>query len=459
MSTPSRARVVALDVLVRVEQERAYAPLALDGALSATRLSRRDRALATQLVYGVLRWQGRIDYYLQHFSHRPLTKVSPVCRAALRLAVYQTLFLKSVPPPVACSESVALVKAREPWAAGFVNALCRHFARKWQELSLPAAASDPVKHLAVVHSHPEWMVERWHGWWGFQETAAICQVNNEPAPVTIRVNLTRTRPAELAARLEAAGVQVEPGKLSPAALRLAGVGPVQELPGYAEGHFQVQDESSQLVAWIVDPHPGQRIIDLCAGPGGKSTHLAELALERAGESGQVSPVVSVDIHAHKIRLIEENARRLGLDGWIRPLAKDARTIAPEEHGLFDAVLVDAPCSGTGVLRRRPDLRWQRRLEDLRNLVRLQRELLAAAARLVKPGGALVYSTCSLEKEENEENARWFLERFPDFEGSPLSPHLPGPAQDHLTPGDPWLLVLPSQFGTDGFFIFRAVRLA
>lgn len=458
MSRPSPARLAALRALVRVETDRAYAPLALAGALTQARLERRDRALATELVYGVLRWRGRIDYCLERISTRPLSKLSPWVRGALRLAAYQLLFLDSVPVPVTCSETVLLVKEKEPWAAPFANGVCRSLARNFRELAFPDPQSDPVSYLATVHSHPQWLVKRWHARWGFERALAVCESDNRPAPVTVRVNLARTDVEDLTARLKAHGVDVEPGRLSPAALRLSGAGPVENLPGFAEGLFQVQDESSQLVAWAVAPRPGTRVVDLCAGPGGKSTHIAELLAMKSWEGAKGEPpVLCVDVHPHKSGLVEENARRLGLEGWIRTAVRDAREMAHEYEGRFDRVLVDAPCSGTGVLRRRPDLRWQRKEEELGELVALQRELLEAAARMVAPGGLLIYSTCSLEDEENRENAKWFLEAFPRFQAEPPADSLPEPARSSLEAKGPWVEIFPDQFESDGFFIFRARR--
>ena len=454
MASPSPARAAALKALVRVEEDQAYAPLALAGVLSRLS-SKRDRALATELVYGTLRWQGRIDYYLRLFSHRPLEKLSAWSRGALRLMAYQALFMPSIPLPVACSEAVLLVKEREPWASGYVNGVCRAFSRGWRDVALPDAAEDPALHLAAFASHPEWLVRRWLAAWGFERTRAICEANNLPAPVTIRVNESMTSVASLASELEAIGVEVRPGRLSPSALRLEHAGAVERLPGFEAGHFQVQDESSQLVAWIVDPRPGEKIADLCAGPGGKSTHIAELLKIRAGVA-KGSSVVSFELYPHKARLVEESAHRLGLDGIIETVVADARK-APSSWSGFHRVLVDAPCSGTGVLRRRPDLRWQRRPAELSALVELQRELLSAAARMVLPGGVLVYSTCSLEREENWENVEWFLASFPDFEPTPVDPFLPEPARSLLACGGAAVEIMPDSHETDGFFIFRAVR--
>lgn len=460
---PAPARQVALDVLIRVEQEGAFAPLALEAVGRRRNLAPRDRRLATELVYGVLRWQGRLDYLLASFSSRPWHKLSAVVRGALRLAAYQALFLDSVPAAVAGSESVALVKRREPWAAGFVNAVWWAFVRGYREVAFPDQTRDPDGFIAAWHSHPRWLVERWRARWGAEGCAALCEANNAAPPTTLRVNITRTEPQRLAERLAQRVAHVERGRLCPTALLLRGSGPIEALPGFGEGHFLVQDESSQLVAWVVAPRPGERIADLCAAPGGKSTHLAEQLLAAAeGESRDEGAIFAFDVHPRRMGLIAQNARRLGVQHLLRLQVADAARLDPGEVGQFDKVLLDAPCSGTGVLRRRPDLRWQRRPEEMPALVEAQRRLLERAAALVAPGGVLVYATCSVEPEENEENARWFLRTHPDFRPSPLAPYLPAPARERIDASrfaleGSALQLLPHLDGCDGFFIFRAVH--
>ena len=461
---PAPARRVALSVLVRVEGEGAFAPLALDAEAREARLAPRDRRLATELVYGTLRWRGRLDHLLAPFSSRPWSSLSPWVRNALRLAAYQVLFLRSVPAAVAGDECVALVKERERWAAGFANAVFRAFLRGWEQVSFPDPATEPVAYIAAWHSHPEWLVRRWCARFGAEACAALCSANNAVPPLTLRVNLTRTDAGRLRAALEANGARVEPGRLVPEALTVHGTGGVESLPGFAQGHFQVQDESSQLVAWVVDPPAGGRTVDLCAAPGGKATHLAERLLAAGGpDAGAAEPrIYAYDLHPRRLGLIAQNARRLGVDGVIRLEARDAAAVTAEEVGHFERVLLDAPCSGTGVLRRRPDLRWQKSTGEIASLVAAQRRLLAGAARLVAPGGALVYTTCSLEPEENEENAAWFLREHADFRPAPLRPLLPPPAGRHFTDErfsleGSALQLLPHVDGVDGFFIFRAVR--
>lgn len=463
---PTAARVCAAEALVRIEVDGAYAALALSAEIERLRLNAQDRALATQLVYGVLRWRGRIDHLIGAHSKRAVGKLTAWTRNCIRLAVYQAVFLPSIPPPVACAQSVALVKVKEPWAAGYVNAVCRRAVAKPAATPLPDPDDDPARFIAVSESHPAWLVERWLARWGYDHTLALCRANNESAAVTLRVNLAKGSREELCALLEEAGLEAELGRLAPTALKVKGGGAVEGLPGYGEGRFQVQDEASQLVAWVVDPEPGARIVELCAGPGGKVTHLAECMAARekeAAASGTREPAAptrlrAYEIHAHKARLIEMNALRLGLADRIEVRVDDARVLAGEIDASWDRVVVDAPCSGTGVLRRRPDLKWRRRSEEIPDLVRLQRQILRRAAALIAPGGALIYTTCSVETEENEENAAWFLSHFPDFRAIPVEPLLPtvvrndAPAKEGLG-----LRLWPHHHDTDGFYFFRAER--
>jgi len=321
----------------------------------------------------------------------------------------------------------------------------RRFVRERPAITLPGPA-DPVAHLTVTLSHPRWLVERWLARLGPEKAAALAAADNRPAPVTLRVNTLRMSREELLRHLAEAGVAAWPTALAPEGIVVEPVRPVEELPGFDEGAFFAQDEGAMLVGHALGPRPGERLLDLCAAPGGKTTHLAALAGDRAA-------IVALDDHRHKVRLIESNCRRMGITG-VTALVADAREYSPSTP--FDGVLLDAPCSGTGTLRRRADLRWRRRPEDLPDLVALQRQLLANAAGLVRPGGRLVYSTCSLEPEENEEQIRWFLGAFPQFRPGDLRRFLPPPAAA-LVGEDPWLYLWPHRQGTDGFFLCRLER--
>ncbi len=449
------AREVALQALCRIEQDEAYANLVLNGLLRQSQLDTRDRAFATELTYGTVRWQGQLDWVLSHFVSRPLASQHPVVRNALRLAAYQLIHLRSIPEHAVCSEAVRIVKQHRATqhAAGFVNAVCRAVARGWNALEAPDWHTDPVQHLAVTTSHPAWLIERWIRQYGADHAAAYARSNNEPAPIVLRTNRLRCTVDELIGSLKDEGVEVAPSPVLPDAVRIKGGGGVEQLQAFQQGLCTPQDESSQLVAIVIDPKPGQRVWDVCSAPGGKTTHLAE----RMGDYGTI---YALDVNPARVRLVEQACRRLGIQS-VKAFVGDARHVqgAPGE-----AVLVDAPCSGSGVLRRRPDLRWARSEADFASLVTLQREILAAAAKLVQPGGVLLYSTCSVDDEENGQNVDWFLTHHPDFRPDPFYDRLPESLQSTITDRQKRqiqhgrLQLWPHLNDTDGFFVARLIRL-
>lgn len=449
------AREVALQALCRIEQYGAYANLVLNGLLRQSQLDARDRAFATELTYGTVRWKGQLDWVLGHFVTRPLASQHPIVRNVLRLAAYQLIHLESIPEHAVCSEAVRMTKQHRATrhAAGFVNAVCRAVARGWKNLEAPDRHTDPVQHLVVTTSHPAWLIERWIRQYGEEHAAAYAKSNNEPAPIVLRTNRLRCTVDELITRLEAEGVEVARSPVLPDALRVRGVGGIEQLQAFQQGLCTPQDESSQLVAIVMDPQPGQRIWDLCSAPGGKTTHLAE----RMGDRGTIH---ALDVNPARVRLVEEACRRLGIRS-VKASVGDARHVEGEPG---NGVLVDAPCSGSGVLRRRPDLRWARSEADLAGLVALQREILAAAANLVRRGGVLLYSTCSVDDEENGQNVDWFLARHPDFRPDPFLERLPESLQSTLTNQQKRqiqqgrLQLWPQLNDTDGFFIARMIRL-
>ncbi|MBE3577341.1 MAG: 16S rRNA (cytosine(967)-C(5))-methyltransferase RsmB [Limnochordales bacterium] len=449
------ARDVALRVLLTVEEADAFATLSLHEELKRARLNVREAALASQLVYGTLRWRGRLDWQLELFLKRPLEKLDPPVRNALRLGLYQALFLHSIPVPVAVHESVELVRRSGcRGAAGFVNAVLRKAVQAKVRQLLPPLAKHPAEHLAIRYSHPLWLVERWINRLGCRETARLCLANNRWPPLTLRTNLLRISRIELIAALAREGVRAVPGRYAPEAVLVEHLPGIESSAAFRAGFFQVQDESSMLVAHLMAPGPDDLVLDLCSAPGGKTTHLAEYM----GGSGRV---IAFDPKPAKLRLVASAARRLGLSN-IETRVADARQVSGYEA---DRVLVDAPCSGLGVLRRRPELRWRRSRDDIRQLVQLQREILAAAARLVRPGGVLVYSTCTTEPEENEENVGWFLNTHSNFRLDVARAFLPVPA-DALQQavirlpgsGGECLQLWPHRHGTDGFFMARLTRL-
>ena len=453
----SEARRLALKVLRSVDQGAAFVNLALDELLEGADLGQPDRALATELVYGVTRWRGRLDYILDYLSRRPVAELPAWIRNILRLGLYQLLYLDRIPDHAAVSESVALAhEFGHRGTAGLVNAVLRRAAESGGSVPRPRDDGDPAARLAVEWSHPEWLVRRWLGRYGSDRTVALLKIDNEPAPLTLRSNLLRTTRVGLIGGLASDGARAEAGRLFPEAVICRRTPPVRSLAAYESGLFSVQDESAMSAARAVAPRPGWLVLDACAGVGGKATHLAELMEDRGR-------VIAVDIFEHKLRLLAGAARRLGLAS-IETRRLDARELAGSGlERAADAVLVDAPCSGLGVLRRRPDLRWRITPADIDALAGLQRELLAAAAACVRPGGILVYATCTLEPEENEGVVEGFLASNLEFDASSAAVAL------GLTPGAAGLIPtgVPSQGGSvvfspqsggsDGFFVARLVR--
>jgi len=440
---PRTAREVALEVLLAVERDGAYANLALDAALTRHRLAPRDRALVTELVYGTLRRRNTLDWALAPHSRRPLSSLDAAVRNILRLGAYQLLYLEGIPARAACNESVETARRFGfTSAAGLVNAVLRHLQRSLP-LVFPDAREDPASHLALYHSHPRWLVAEWLETYGFEETAALLAAGNLPAPFTVRANTLKTTPAELARRLEAAGVPATPARFAPEGLYLEKAA-AAENPLFAAGWYFIQDEAAMLAARALAPSPGALVIDLCSAPGGKTTHLAALM----GGGGQI---LAVDVHPHRLDLLAENCRRLGVAN-VRGHLADGRSL-PGYHARADFVLVDAPCSGLGVLRRRPDLRWRKSPEDMAGLAVLQAELLDEAARCLRPGGVVVYSTCTIRRAENEAQVEGFLARHPAFQRGEL------PLPPALTAGSVTgqVQLLPHRHRTDGFFIARLVR--
>lgn len=444
------ARDAALRAMHEIEVREAYAAQALDRALQRTRLGKPDRALATELVYGATRRRNTVDWYLDQVATRPVAQQESWIRNILRLAAYQIIYLDQIPAHAAVNEAVELAKRySHAGAAGFVNGVLRSLLRRLPNLKLPDITRDPVRHLSLLYSHPEWMISRWLKRFGVQETARLCEANNAAPPLVVRANSLRTTPEALRERLQQEGVEAEPGVLHPAALRLKGFPSVTGLKAFADGLMTVQDESSMLPASVCGPRRGDHIIDACAGLGSKSTHLAEL-LENTGR------VTACDIYGHKLRLLRESCRRLGVT-VVTPLETDARRLGRLMPAQADAVLLDAPCSGLGVLRRRPDARWRRGPEQFAELTELQSELLLACAAAVKPGGVLVYSTCTIEPEENEEQIEQFLARRPDFAPEPLWPYLPSSLWNEPGVDEGRLQLLPHKHDVDGFFVARLRR--
>jgi 16S rRNA (cytosine967-C5)-methyltransferase len=434
----SPARRAAFDILRRVYTENAYAA-PLVAALSPSSLSREDRALAQELTLGVLRWQGALDYFIERYAGRPIKKLDPAVLIALRLGLYQLRFLSRIPPSAAVNESVNLVKrARAASAAPMVNAVLRRAARQLDEQP-GASLDDALERFAVETSHPRWLIERWIAAFGEEETRRLALADNQPPPVAFRVNRLRSDMDEVIARLESEGLRLRPSRVAPGALVVED-GPAAILAQAAErGAIYIQDEASQLVSLLLAPASGERILDLCAAPGSKSSHIAALA-------GSTAWVMACDVHPHRLATLAATCKRLDIK-TVAPVALDATRELPllESAPPFDRLLIDAPCSGTGTLRRNPEIKWRLAATDIPRLADLQLSLLARATGTLRRGGRLVYSTCSIEREENEAVIRRFLES-----GAPFRVVAPNAPADFIT-DEGFVRTFPHRGGADGFF--------
>ena len=386
-------RETALTILCRAENG-----IFVDTPLAQARerMAARDSAFLLELVYGVLRNQTLLDWSLDQFSARPIGATDAWTRNILRLGAYQMLFLDRVPVSAAVNTAVELAKehGNKP---GYVNGLLRGLDRKRGAIKYPDSG-DPVARLSMLTSHPAWLVKRWVSRFGAAAAEALLQANNRPAPLTIRTNILKTTRSALKSALETEGVRVSETTCSPVGLDIiSSPGPLRALQAYRDGLFMVQDQAAQIIGLLLAPQPAETILDACAAPGGKATHLAELMENRGA-------VVALELEASRITKVRENSRRLGAT-IISPIQGDASRY---HEGAFDRVLIDAPCSGLGVLRRHPDGRWNKAERTVNEHTSLQRRILENCAFLLKPGGTLVYATCTTEPEENEDVIAWFL---------------------------------------------------
>ena len=438
----SQARYEALHILVRVERDRAFADIALEHALERARLDARDAALCTEIVYGTLRWRRHLDWRLTPHLNRPLAKLDPWVRALLRLTAYQLVYLDRVPRWAAVDEavSVARLKSRVPGPAEFVNAVLRSLTRAPQPPRLPA---DPIEAAAIRWSFPDWMAARWMRRYGAAEAERLMAALDERPPVTIRANTLRISRDELARRLRDEELaETDPTTLAPEGLAVRR-GAVGRWAAFTAGWCSIQDEASMLIARLLDPQPGELVADVCAAPGTKTTHLAQLMSNRG-------KIIAMDPNAARLRLLTQAATRLGVS-IVEAHVGGVASISGRWKDRCDRVLVDAPCSNLGVVRRNPDVKWKREEAELDRLAEKQHGILETAAGLVKPGGRLVYATCSLEPEENDDLVRAFLDRHPAF-------RVDAPAGFPVTPGaDGMIRCLPHVHGTDGFTAVRLVR--
>jgi 16S rRNA (cytosine967-C5)-methyltransferase len=431
--TPARRE--AFRILHRVETQHAYASnlLASD---RLDQLSVKDRGLAYELVLGVLRWQRQLDYFIERYTGRSVETLDVPVVLALRLGLYQIRFLERIPDSAAVHESVQLVKKHGATsAASLVNAVLRTACRQRDDQPGENASDDPEQ-LSIEFSHPRWLVEKWVAQFGRQEAIALMQANNVPPPTALWINTRRACEEEIRAQLESPGRYLQASRHVPGAYLVSGGTLNPQAAIVRSGQVYIQDEASQLIAGLLEPEPGLNVLDVCAAPGGKCS-LTAIRMENHGL------IVAGDIHPHRLRSLKRTSRRLGIE-IISPVVLDG-TRPPPFWRRFDRVLVDAPCSGTGTLRRNPEIKWRLKPEDIRTLADVQFQLLQAAGEMVAADGLLVYSTCSVEREENEMVVGRFITARSDFEKRrpPVAPVLLQP--------DNTIRTFPHRDGMDGFF--------
>ncbi len=435
------AREEAVRRLLRIEATGAYVNLSADARAGG---AAREERQSTDYVAGVTRWKGRLDFLIDHY-YRGAAPLEPVVRQILRVALYDVLE-RGAPAHAAVSEAVSLTRTLgRGRAAGLVNGLLRRFLREQGEGRTPQPAGDEAARLAVAWSHPEWMVRRWLARFGPEAARALLAWNNARPHYSLRVNLLRTTAADFRARLDALGAAWEPSPWLDDFVRVQHLQAVLRAGLPAEGLCAVQDESAGLVVRLLDPQPGETVVDACAAPGGKAVYAAQQMQNRGR-------LAAIDVNPSRLRLVRQTAAAHGVR-IIETAAADFAAEGPAAAPPADRVLLDAPCSGLGVLRKRPDLRWKRTPESLEELGRLQAALLDAAAEVVRPGGLLVYATCTTEPEENERQAAAFLARRPDFALEPPGAAAP-PA---LVTAGGALATLPHRDGVDGAFAVRLRR--
>ena len=440
---PRNARQLAVEILNRIDESGAHAEPLLNAALSGTAFANpHDRGLLTELVYGTLRTRGRLDWIIGRFYRGDEAGIETEVRNILRTGIYQLRFTERIPPFAAVNEAVAISKKKCPAAAGLVNAILRNFLRKKDTVAWPAMAKDPGKAISILESHPRWLVERWLDSYGIEETVSICRANNAIPPLTLRVNSLKASRDQAIAALAQEGVASAPTPFSPDGLALASPAPgLRDTACYKSGLIRIQDEASQLISLLAAPEPGGRVLDLCAGTGGKTLHLAA-RMENRGR------ITAADLRPEKLRQLQEEAARLGVT-ITETLAADAADVPETYHEAFDRVLLDAPCSGMGTLRRNPEIRWRLVPADLEKCKQIQERLIRGAADCVKPGGHLIYSVCAVTPEENEAVIEGILAGRRDFTLVP--PDAARGIPPALTDETGFFRTFPHRHNMDGFF--------
>lgn len=427
-------RKFAVRLLTKLDENSSYSNILLDEALNRSDFDKRDKKFISALFYGVLERRLTLDAIIADLSKNPKNKLNYTLRNILRCGIYQLKYMDSVPDNAAVDESVELAKkCRNPAAAGFANGLLREFIRR--DKALPKAENE-VERLSLEYSCPEWLVSKWRSEYGEDKCISLLESSLGQAPTTIKINNLSGSVEETLDMLLAEGITFERSKLLEYAVNVAGAGAIERTEAYKQGRFHVQDLASQLCCKALDPKPGETVLDLCAAPGGKTFTIAEM-MNNEGR------VLAFDLHPNRVKLIRSGAERLGL-GCVEADVNNAK-VFNEGLPIADRVLVDAPCSGLGVIRRKPEIKYKNP-EEFDRLPLVQYEILDTSSKYVKVGGLIVYSTCTVSRAENDEVVSRFLAEHDDF----------GPADE--VDGEPYMqTITPEMYGSDGFFIARLVR--
>lgn len=440
----NNARRLALKILKQIEMENQFSHITIKEMLKSSEVTDIDRRFITNIVYGVLENKLLLDYYIRKLSTVRYGKINKEILNILRMGLYQIAFMSKVPDSAAVNESVKLAKKFSPQYSGFVNGILRSFIRLEGKIELPDRKKHLVAHLSISYSHPEWLVEKWLIEFGEEFTESLLKANNETPKLWLRVNTLKIQRKEFIDRLEAEGVKAIPSEWMEDAVMVENLNEhsIESLVGFNEGWFQVQDISSMCVSKISNVKAGDVVIDVCAAPGGKTTHMAQLM----GNTGQI---IARDMHPQKLKLIEESAHRLGIN-IIKTEVYDATHFDVSLKHVADIVLVDAPCSGLGIIRRKPDIKYNKSIEDLNSLTEIQYKILETASEYVKSSGTLIYSTCTINADENIKMVEKFLAHHGHFKLTKIT-DLPGVEVNGT------VMLFPNVNQTDGFFIAKMTK--
>lgn len=440
MSADINIRELLLDMLIEINEKGQYSHIVLRQVLEKYQyLEKTDRSFITRITDGTIEHMVEIDYIINQFSKVKVKKMKPLIRNLLRMSVYQLKYMDGVPDSAVCNEAVKLAKKRKfKQLSGFVNGVLRNIARNKDKIKYPQEKDDKILFLSVKYSMPKWIVEKWIKSYGYEKTRDILENLLDKKPLTIRTNLSKTSPDELKKELESQNIKVIPIKktennkdLSKYAFEIDEFDYLKSIKAFKEGKFYVQDLSSMMVTEYAEPKEGQYIIDVCAAPGGKSTHMAE----KLNGTGMVD---ARDLTEYKVDLIEENIKRHNLTN-MKATVSDATVKDIDSVGKADILVCDLPCSGLGVMGKKPDIRFKMSQEQQDDLVQLQREILANVMEYLKSNGTLIYSTCTINKDENEGNVQWILDNYKDLKLEEMH---------QMFPGEEW---------HDGFFIAKFAR--